>query len=45
MVLLFVLKRHLPPGGARAAALAKILAEWAQADPEPYPGPHRPDAG
>lgn len=43
VVLLFVLKRHLPPGGAQGSALAKILADWAQAHPEPYLGPHWPD--
>ncbi|GAA4893425.1 DUF5615 family PIN-like protein [Streptomonospora salina] len=45
VVLVFVLKRHLPPGGAQAAALAKILADWARAAPDPYLGPHWPDAG
>lgn len=44
-MLLFVLKKHLPPGGAQGAAPAKILADWAQANPEPYLGPHWPDAG
>jgi hypothetical protein len=45
VVLLFVLQRNLPPGGAQAAALAKILADWAQTNPDPYLGPHWPDIG
>jgi hypothetical protein len=42
IVLVFVLKRNLPAGGAQAAALAKILDRWAQETPEPYVGPHWP---
>ncbi|WP_017627355.1 DUF5615 family PIN-like protein [Nocardiopsis chromatogenes] len=45
VALVFVLKRNLPPGGAQAAGLPKILADWAQANPVPYLGPHWPDAG
>lgn len=45
VVLLFVRKRQLPPGRAQGAALAKILADWARANPEPYLGPHWPDMG
>jgi Domain of unknown function (DUF5615) len=41
-VLLFVLKRNLPSGGAQAAGLAKILDRWASDNPEPYVGPHWP---
>lgn len=42
VVLVFVLKKNLPAGGGQAAALAKSLDHWAQADPEPYLGPHWP---
>jgi hypothetical protein len=42
LVLLFVLKRNLPAGGAQPPALAKILDQWAKANPEPYLGPHWP---
>lgn len=45
VVLLFVRKRQLPPGRAQGAALANILAEWAQSNPDPYLGPHWPDVG
>lgn len=44
VVLVFVLKRNLPAGGAQAAALAKVLDRWARANPDPYIGPHWPDA-
>jgi hypothetical protein len=40
VVLVFVLKKNLPPGGGQAAALAKALDHWAQDHPEPYLGPH-----
>lgn len=45
LVLVFVLKRNLPAGGAQAAALARILDRWARDHPDPYLGPHwpRPD--
>lgn len=42
VVLVFVLKRNLPAGGGQAGALAKILDRWAQANPDPYLGPHWP---
>ena len=42
VVLLFVLKKNLPPGGAQAAALASVLDLWAHEHPEPYVGPHWP---
>jgi hypothetical protein len=42
VVLVFVLKRNLPAGGAQAPALAKVLDEWALDNPEPYLGPHWP---
>jgi hypothetical protein len=38
----FILKRNLPPGGAQAAGLAKILDRWPSDNPEPYVGPHWP---
>lgn len=42
VVMVFVLKKNLPAGGAQAAVLAKVLARWAQDQPEPYLGPHWP---
>lgn len=42
LVLLFVLKRNLPSGGAQPPALARILDQWAKANPDPYLGPHWP---
>ena len=42
VVLVFVLKKNLPTGGAQAAALAKVLDRWAQDHPDPYLGPHWP---
>lgn len=42
LVLVFVLKKHLPVGRAQAPALARILDRWAQASPEPYLGEHWP---
>jgi hypothetical protein len=42
VVLVFVLKKNLPAGGAQAAVLAKILDRWAQDYPDPYLGPHWP---
>ena len=42
VVLVFVLKKSLPPGGGQAAALAKVLDRWAQDHPDPYLGPHWP---
>jgi hypothetical protein len=45
LVLVFVLKRNLPAGGAQATALAKALDDWAHANPDPYLGPHWPPLG
>ena len=42
LVLVFILKKNLPPGGGHAAALAKALDRWAHDQPEPYVGPHWP---
>jgi hypothetical protein len=42
VVLVFVLKKNLPAGGALAAGLAKILDNWARDYPDPYLGPHWP---
>lgn len=42
VVLVFVLKKNLPPGGGQGAALAKILDDWARQHPCPYLGPHWP---
>ncbi len=42
VVLVFVLKNNLPPGGALTAALASVLDHWAHEHPEPYVGPHWP---
>jgi hypothetical protein len=42
LILVFVLKRNLPPGGGQTAALAKALDRWAHEQPEPYLGPNWP---
>jgi len=42
LILVFILKKNLPPGGGQAAALAKALDRWAHDQPEPYLGPHWP---
>jgi hypothetical protein len=42
VVLLFVLKKNLPAGGAQAAALAAVLDRRADEHPDPYRGPHWP---
>jgi hypothetical protein len=42
VVLVFVLKRHLPTGSGQAAALAKALDDWATGNPDPYLGAHWP---
>jgi Domain of unknown function (DUF5615) len=42
VVLVFVLKRHLPIGTAQAPALAKALDRWATSTPDPYVGAHWP---
>ena len=38
----FVLKKNLPPGGGRGAALAKALDGRARDQPDPYLGAHWP---
>lgn len=42
VVLIFVLKKNLPAGGAQAPALAAVLDRWASEHPDPYLGPHWP---
>lgn len=42
LVLVFVLKRSLPAGGAHAAALAELLDLWVREHPDPYLGAHWP---
>jgi len=42
VVLVFVLKKNLPAGGAMATGLAKILDSWSRDYPDPYLGPHWP---
>ncbi|MGH3447171.1 MAG: DUF5615 family PIN-like protein [Nocardioidaceae bacterium] len=42
VVLVFVLKGSLPPGGGQVAALVTILDRWAHEHPRPYLGPHWP---
>ena len=42
VVLIFLLKKRLPAGGAQAAALAAVIDRWAGEHPEPYLGPHWP---
>lgn len=42
VVLVFVLTRNLPAGGAQAATLARILGRWAQDFPDPCLGHHWP---
>lgn len=42
LILVCVLKRNLPAGGAQAAALADLLDRWAGANPRPYIGQHWP---
>jgi hypothetical protein len=44
VVLAFILEKNLPAGGAQAPALAKALDRWARANPDPYVGPHWPEA-
>jgi hypothetical protein len=44
VVLVFVLKKHLPAGGGQAPALAAMLDRWASEHPDPYLGPHWPHA-
>jgi predicted nuclease of predicted toxin-antitoxin system len=42
LVLVCVLKRKLPPGGAQARALAELLDRWATDNADPYVGQHWP---
>lgn len=42
LVLVCLLKRTLPAGGAQARALAVVLDGWARANPRPYLGQHWP---
>jgi len=42
LVLICVLKRKLPSGGAQAQALAELLDRWATENPDPYVGHHWP---
>ncbi len=42
LVLVCVLKRKLPSGGAQAHALAELLDRWTTANPDPYVGQHWP---
>ncbi len=42
LVLVCVLKRKLPSGGAQARALAELLNHWATENPDPYVGQHWP---
>jgi len=42
VVLVFVLKKNLPTGGAQAPALAAALDRWAHENSDPYLGPHWP---
>jgi hypothetical protein len=42
LVLMFVLKRSLPAGGAQAGALAELLDRWVREHPDPYLGAHWP---
>lgn len=42
VVLVFVLKKNLPSGGAQVQALATMLDAWAKSNPRPYLGAHWP---
>lgn len=42
VILLFVLKKNLPTGGAQAPALAKALDSWIRTNSHPYLGVHWP---
>lgn len=42
LVLVFVLTRSLPAGGAQAGALAELLDRWVREHPDPYLGAHWP---
>jgi hypothetical protein len=45
VVVVFVLKKNMPAGGAQSPALAPALNRWAGANPDPYVGPHWPPIG
>lgn len=42
LVIVCVLKRNLPSGGAQANALATLLDRWGKNNPRPYLGQHWP---
>jgi hypothetical protein len=42
LVLVCVLKRNLPAGGAQARALAELIDRWLADNPRPYVGQHWP---
>ena len=42
LVLVCLLKKRLPAGGAQAPALAQVLHRWTIANPDPYLGHHWP---
>jgi Domain of unknown function (DUF5615) len=42
LVLVVVLKKNLPGGGAQATALADVLDRWIETNPDPYVGHHWP---
>jgi hypothetical protein len=42
LVIVCVLKRNLPIGGAQADALATLLGRWVRDNPRPYLGQHWP---
>ena len=42
LVLVCVLKRNLPAGGAQSTALAKLLDRWTGENRRPYVGQHGP---
>ncbi len=42
LVLVCVLKRSLPAGGAQANALSQLLDRWIRDNPRPYVGQHWP---
>jgi predicted nuclease of predicted toxin-antitoxin system len=42
LMLVCILKRNLPSGGAQAHALATMLDRWANDNPRPYVGQHWP---
>ena len=42
LVLVCILKRDLPAGGAQGPALAELLDRWSRGNPRPYLGQHWP---